>query len=31
MEVDMKKKEKEIMKEIIFDNFNDLYKTGMNN
>ena len=31
MEVDMKKKEKEIMKEIIFDNINDLYKTGMNN
>ena len=31
MEVDMKKKEKEILKEIIFDNINDLYKTGMNN
>ena len=25
------KKEKEILKEMIFDNFNDLYKTGMNN
>jgi hypothetical protein len=25
------KKEKEILKEIIFDNINDLYKTGMNN
>ena len=31
MEVDMKKKEKEIMKEIIFYNINNLYKTGMNN
>ena len=31
MEVDMKKKEKEILKEMIFDNINDLYKTGMNN
>ena len=30
MELD-KKKEKEILKEIIFDNINDLYKTGMNN
>ena len=31
MELDMKK-EKEILKEIIiFDNINDLYKTGMNN
>ena len=30
MELD-KKKEKEILKEIIFDNINDLNKAGMNN